>query len=45
MAKMLSRKEVLDLVFDDDCFDEHDSEDEFDGYINDSEITLTSLQT
>ena len=38
MAKMLSRKEVLDLVFDDDCFDEHDSEDEFDGYIDDSEI-------
>ena len=35
---MLSRKEVLDLVFDDDCFDEHDSEDEFDGYIDDSEI-------
>ena len=29
MAKMLSRREALDLVFDDDCFAEHDNEDEF----------------
>ena len=29
---------MLDLVFDDDCFDEHDNEDEFYGYIDDNEI-------
>ena len=38
MARILSRKEVLDLVLNDDCFDEHDSEDDFDGYIDDGEI-------
>ena len=27
MTRMLSRKEVL--LLDDDCFDEHDSEDDF----------------
>ena len=26
------------FVFDDDCFDEHDNEDEFYGYIDDNEI-------
>ena len=29
---------MLDLVFDDDCFDEHDNEDGFYGYIDDNEI-------
>ena len=35
---MLSRKEVFDLFFDSDCFDEHYSEDEFDGYIDDCAV-------
>ena len=38
MAKMLSKMEVLNLVFDDDYFDEHDIEDEFKGDVDDSEI-------
>ena len=41
MTKMLSNRKVLDLAFDDTCFDEHDIENEFD----DSKIKLMNYKT
>ena len=38
MASRYSTQQVLDLFFDNDVNDEEDSEDEFEGYIDDNEI-------
>ena len=41
---ILSRKRMLDLVFHDDCFDEHGSEDEFVDYIDECEVERITRQ-